>query len=141
MAGSITTTVTKVAGSGGVVRTSIAWTSDALGAVSGNTVTMGPGTIVVVEFVPGTGGTQPSDLYDLTFTDDDGVNMFDDGAGASIGADLLNTTATHKVPFIGGGTVTYVRQWLHGGPYTPVIAAAGAAKTGTIIIYTAPGVV
>lgn len=140
MAGSIVATVTKVAGSGGVVKTSIAWTSDASGNVSGNTVSMAPGSIIAVEFVPGSGGTQPSDLYDVTFTDAESVNMFDDGAGTSIGANLSNATSSHKVPFIGGGSVTYVRQWLHGGDYTPVVANAGNAKTGTIVIYTTPAV-
>ena len=141
MAGSITTTITEVAGSGGVTKTSIAWVCDASGDVSGNTVTMGPGTIIAVEFIPDSGGTQPTDLYDVTFTDAEGVNMFDDGAGTSVGANLSNATASHKVPFVGGGTVTYVRQWLHGGAYTPVVAAAGNAKGGTIVIYQAPGVI
>lgn len=141
MAGSIVVTTSKVAGSGGVTKTSIAWTSDAAGAVSGNTVTMGPGTVIAVEFVPDSGGTQPTDLYDVTFTDAEGVNVFDDGAGTSIGANLSNVNASYRVPFFGGGTVTYARQWLHGGAYTPVVAAAGASKGGTIVIYTVPGMV
>jgi adenosylcobinamide amidohydrolase len=36
--------------------------------------------------------------------------------------------------------VTYVRTWLHGGLYRPVVAAAGNAKQGTINIFVAPGV-
>jgi hypothetical protein len=139
VAGSVTLTSSEVAGSGGVRKYSLAWVSDAAGAVSGNAVTLGPGTIVVVEFVPDSGGTQPTDLYDVTaFNDPEGTNMFNDGAGASIGADLSNTAASHKVPFIGGGSVTYVRQWLHGGAYTLVVAAAGNAKGGTVHIYVMP---
>lgn len=141
MAGSVVTTTSEVSGSGGVRVYSLAWTSDAAGAVSGNTSTLCPGTIISVEFTPGTGGTQPSDLYDVTFTDAENVNMFDDGSGTSIGANLSNSTSTHKVPFIGGGTVTYVRHWLHGGDYTLVVANAGNAKTGTVVIYVASGVV
>lgn len=140
MAGSITVTSSEVAGGAGVRKYSIAWTSDAAGAVSGNTVEISAGTIIAVEFVPGTGGVQPTDLYDVTFTDAEGVNMFDDGAGTSVGANLSNATASHKVPFVGGGSVTYVRQWLHGGDYTPVVAAAGNAKQGQIDLYVAPGV-
>jgi len=140
MAGSITVTTSEVAGGAGVREYSIAWTSDASGAVSGNTVAVAAGTIIAVEFVPGAGGVQPSDLYDVTFTDAEGVNMFDDGAGTSVGANLSNSAASHKVPFVGGGSVTYVRQWLHGGTYTPVVAAAGNAKQGTINVYVAPGV-
>lgn len=140
MAGSITVTSSGVTGGAGVRKYSVAWTSDASGAVSGNTVAISAGTIVAVEFVPGAGGVQPTDLYDVTFTDADGINVFDDGAGASVGANLSNATASHKVPFVGGGTVTYVRRWLHGGNYTPVVAAAGNAKQGTINVYVAPGV-
>jgi hypothetical protein len=141
MAGSITVTTSEVSGSGKIKKYSIAWVSDAAGAVSGNSFSMAPGSIIAVEFVPDSGGTQPTDLYDVTaLNDDHTTNVFDDGAGASIGANLSNTTASHKVPFIGGGTVTYVRQWLHGGDYTPVIANAGNAKGGTINIYTTPAI-
>lgn len=140
MAGSVTATVTQVAYSGGVTKYSLAWVSDAAGAVSGNAVTFKPGTIIAVEFVPDSGGTQPSDLYDVTFLDPESVNVFDDGAGTSIGANLSNTTATHKVPFIGGGTVTYVRHWLQGGSYTLTVANGGNAKGGTVVVYVAPGV-
>lgn len=140
MAGSIAVTTSEVAGGAGVREYSIAWTSDASGAVSGNTLTISAGTIIAVEFVPGAGGVQPTDLYDVTFTDAEGVNMFDDGAGTSVGANLSNATASHKVPFVGGGSVTYVRMWLHGGAYTPVVANAGNAKQGTINVYVAPGV-
>ena len=131
--GTTTIATTKVDGSGGILKHALTWTSDASGNVSGNSL-----SIVMVEFIPNSGGTQPTDLYDLTFTDAEGVNMFDDGSGTSIGANLSNTTSTHKVPFIGGGSVTYVRQWLHGGTYSLVIAAAGNAKGGTVNIYQSP---
>lgn len=141
MAGSVTMTSNEVAGSGGVTKYSLAWVSDAAGAVSGNAVALKPGTIIAVEFVPDSGGTQPTDLYDVTsLADAEGVNMFDDGAGASIGANLSNTTASHKVPFIGGGSVTYVRHWLQGGSYTLNVSNAGNAKGGTVVIFVAPGV-
>lgn len=140
MAGSVTLTSSEVAGGAGVRKYSLAWVSDAAGAVSGTAVTLPPGTIIAVEFIPDSGGTQPSDLYDVTFTDAEGVNMFDDGAGTSIGANLSNATSSHKIPFVGGGSVTYVRQWLHGGSYTLVVAAAGNAKGGTVDIYVHPGV-
>lgn len=141
MAGSIATSASVVAGSGGVVKYSIAWTSDAAGAVSGNTIDMAPGTVAAVEFVP-SAVAAPTDLYDVTFLDAEGVNMFDDGAGASIGANLSATVASHRVPFIFGASgTTYVRAWLHGGAYTPTIANAGNAKQGTINVYVAPGVV
>jgi hypothetical protein len=124
-----------------VVKYSLAWVSDAAGAVSGNAVTIPDGTIIGVEFTPDSGATQPTNLYDVTCTDDEGVNVFDDGAGASIGANLSNAAASYRVPFFGGGgAVTYVRQWLHGGSYTLVVAAAGNAKGGTVNIYLYEGV-
>lgn len=119
-----------------VFKTSIVWTSDAAGAVSGNTLLMPSGSVVSVEFVPGAGGVQPTDLYDVTFLDAESVNMFDDGSGTtSIGANLSNVNTTHKVPLIGGAANTYVRMWLHGGTYTPVVANGGNAKSGTINIF------
>ncbi len=118
-----------------VVKTSIAWTSDAAGAVSGNATVLPSGTVVGVTFIPGAGGVQPTDLYDVTFTDAAGINAFNDGAGVSIGANLSNTLATEKIPFIGGAASTFVRAWLEGGSYTLVVAAAGNAKQGTVVIF------
>lgn len=132
--GTVTVTESNIDGTG-VTRFRIAWVSAASGAVTGNAVTLPAGTIVAVEFTPDSGGTQPTDLYDVTLTDAQGVNVLDDGAGTSIGANLSNATSSHKVPFVGGGSVTYVRHWLHGGSYTPDIRNAGNAKGGTIDIY------
>ena len=147
MAGSIVTTQTIVQhglssligsiqqGLRTVVKTSIAWTSDASGDVNANTVEMPGGSIASVQFTPSGGGTAPTTLYDVTFTNANSVNLFDDGTGTSIGANLSATLSTLKVPFIAGGSSTFVRAWLAGGTYTPVVAAAGNAKQGTIIIY------
>lgn len=141
MAGSVTLTSSKVAGAAGVCKYSLAWVSDASGNVSGNSTTLPVGTIVGVGFAPDAGGTQPTDLYDVTMTcDTHGSNILDDGGGTSVGANLSNAAGAHKVPFIGGGSVTYVRQWLHGGGYTLVVANAGNAKGGTVDLYIAPGV-
>lgn len=154
MAGTAVTTYSVVGGSapdvmGGsltrgtrsVIKVSILWTSDASGNVSANTTSMPSGSILAVEFIPGAGGVQPTDLYDLTFTDALSVNVFDDGAGASIGANLSNATSTRKTPFVGGGAVTYLRRWLPGGDHTVVVANAGNAKQGTVNIYVCLDVV
>lgn len=148
--GSIAVTTSKLSGSGGVQKTSIVWTSDAsAGSVTGNTLAMRPGSIVLVEFIPGTGGVQPTDAYDVDFLDDNGTSMFDDGSGTSIGANLSQTNSTHKIPFITGyvslaatsTSTTYVRTWLHGGSaYQPTVANAGNSKQGTINIYQVPNV-
>lgn len=138
-AGTVTHTATKL--HGGVVQHSLVWVSAASGIVSGAAVNVSPGTIVEVEFIPDSGGTQPSDLYDVSLLNEHGVNVFDDGAGASVGANLSNATASTKLPFIGGGAVTYVRRWLHGGALELVVTNAGSAKGGTVNVYKLPGVV
>ena len=141
MAGSATTTVTNVAGGGGVKKTAIAWVSDASGNVSGNSIAMSPGSVVMVEFIPAAGGSAPTDLYDLDFLDTNGTSMFDDGAGASIGANLSATLATHRAPFINGAPTTYVRAWLRGGTgYQLTVVNAGNAKGGNVNIFQVPGV-
>lgn len=133
MAGSVTKTSTRYAG--GVTRHRLAWTSDASGNVSANSVTLPPGMLVQVAFIPGAGGVQPTDLYDVTMTCDDhsSVNVLDGGSGTSVGADLSQTNSTHKTPMAASG----VRQWLHGGGYTLVVANAGNAKSGTVDLYLA----
>lgn len=148
MAGSIVVTQAKVdvglsavlgsfsrSGVRAILKTSIVWTCDASGVVSANTLTLPSGTIMLVEFIPGAGGVAPTDLYDVTFTSANGINQFDNGAGASIGADLSATVASRKVPFVAGAATALVRAWLEGGLYTPVVAAAGNAKQGTINIF------
>lgn len=124
-----------------VVKTSLAWTCDGSGNVSANSVTLPSGSILQVCFAPGAGGVQPSDLYDVSMTCDahPAANIFDDGSGsASIGANLSNANTSHKVPFQAGGSVSYFRQWLHGGGYTLAITNAGSAKQGIIDIYVSP---
>lgn len=138
MAGSITVTTSDLGS--GVTKYSVAWTSDAAGVVSGNSFPMKMGTLVAVEFTPGSGGAQPTDLYDMDLLDGEGTTMFDDGAGTSIGANLSNVTATHKVPLTGLTGVTIYRRWHHGGNAQLTAANAGNAKSGTVDIYVANGV-
>lgn len=144
--GSVTMTSAAISGSGGVSKISLAWTCDASGNVSGNALTLGCGSIVVVEFIPGTGGTQPTDLYDVDFLDANGASMFDDGTGVSIGANLSNSIGVHRVPMMVGTNATpvFVRTWLQGAaggnPYQLTVANAGNAKTGTVNIFQVSGV-
>ncbi len=141
--GSIAVTSSPISGSGGVVKTVIVWTSDAsAGSVTGNTLSLRAGTVVAVEFIPGAGGVQPTDLYDVDFLDANSASVFNDGTGTSIGANLSQSTATRKVPFLvsGGASTGYVRVWLSGGTYQPSVTNAGNSKQGTINIYQLPGV-
>ncbi|MGE3856992.1 MAG: hypothetical protein AB7G21_08565 [Dehalococcoidia bacterium] len=123
MAGSVTVTTTELPG--GITKYSIAWLSDAIGAVSGNAVALKAGTQLQAGFTPDAAGTQPTDAYDATMTDTNGVDIL-----GGTGANLSNATATVAVPAVS----TYFRRYLEAGNYTPVIANAGNAKGGTIVL-------
>lgn len=136
MAGSVSVDRTVVSGQEYVVKHTLVWTSDAAGAVSGNSIHLPAGTLLKMLFKPGAGGVQPLDLYDITLVCiADGVDMLNgDGANKS------NVNATYTVIFsynVAG--TSFVRQWLHGGLYELVVANAGNAKQGTLEIYIAAG--
>jgi hypothetical protein len=126
MAGSIVFTGTKEL-AGGVRKYSIAWTSDASGNVSGagNAFAVGQGEIISVRFRPGTGGVEPTNNYTVQLQDADGVDVL---GGAGGGTNLSNTAATLAVPAVS----TYFKRYVESGNLTPVVAAAGNAKTGTV---------
>lgn len=64
MAGSLTVTATDVAHD--ITKYSLAWTSDSSGDVSGTSATFKAGSVVAVTVSPGSGGSQPSNAYDVT---------------------------------------------------------------------------
>jgi hypothetical protein len=133
MAGSITLTV--AAAAYGITKYSVAWTSDASGNVNGNAIQVLPGRIQQVRYVPGTGGTQPSDLYDLTLPDADGFDVL-----TGTGANLSQTNVKVSVPLIGDGSSAPMRLFLEAGAtLTPIIANAGNAKTGRFDVLIGPG--
>lgn len=120
-----TVTVTTADIGGGITRYTVAWTSTAGGAVSANTFAVKKGHLIHVKFVPGSGGTQPTDLYDVTLVDADSLDVLNGGA-----ANLSN--ATPKIlqadPLLLLNTATL----------DVVVANAGASKTGTVTIYVGP---
>lgn len=124
-----------------VTKYSVTWVSDASGNVSGGAFGVKMGTIVAVEFVPGVGLTQPDNLYDCDCLDGEGVSVFDNGAGATIGANLSNEAASHAVPLVGLTGVTIYRRWHHGGNLQLTVANAGDTNSGVVNIFVAPGVV
>lgn len=123
VAGSITATVTDAGA--GLTKYSIAWLSSSGGAVTENTFSVKAGELVQVEFVPDSGGTQPTDAYDMTLLNAVGTDLLSGG-----GANLSNATRTQVVPVIS----TYFRRTLEAGLLTPTISNAGSAKGGTIIL-------
>lgn len=124
-AGSVTVTATNVGA--GVTRYDVAWTSSAAGAVSGNTIAIRKGHVKMAEFRPGTGGTQPTDLYDAVLNDAAGVDWLD-----GQGANLSNAT--------GAPLILFAPEPYYDGVAAMdlVISNAGNAKTGTFVLWVGP---
>lgn len=116
----------------GYVQYTLAWVSSAGGAVQEIPVTFGPGFINQVRFVPDAGGTQPTDLYDLTL-----VDAIAGGADylAGLGANLSNANRTFTIPQVGASAVQRV---FVNGDYYLTVTNAGNAKGGTVIIVVGP---
>ncbi len=133
VAGSITVTTADLGG--GYTKVTIAWVSSAGGAVTENAVSLPRGHIHQVKFIPDGGGTQPTDLYDLTFVDaiSGGVDFF-----TGIGANLSNANRKIGVPQVGDGTTALQRVFVEAGSYYPTIANAGNAKGGTVVLVMGP---
>lgn len=126
MAGTASVTVTKSVG-GGVTKYSIAWTSDASGNVTGNAFAVRKGELVQAKFVPGAGGTAPTDLYDIVIVDTDAVDVLF-GAGAN----LSGTLASIKSPVVANN-----QRYVHDGSQNldVQVSNAGNAKTGTVVLW------
>lgn len=137
MAGSITVTTTDLAptGQSGVIKYSIAWTSDAGGAVNAaNTFAIRFGRILQVKFVPGTGGAQPTNNYTAQLQDADGADLF---AGVGSGTNLINTGPQIVCPITSPGNAQRVLVEANAA-VALVIAGAGNAKTGRVDIFVGP---
>jgi len=131
MAGSIVITHTQE-GQYGIERVSLAWTSTAGGAVSDILTGILHGILTNVEFIPGSGGTQPSAAYDITLLD---ANLVDVLAGR--GANLSNTTGKRITPASErhDGTTAGLGDVVVSEPLQLVVANAGDSKTGTVVLY------
>lgn len=123
MAGSITVTTSE---DRQLSRYSCAWTSDGSGDVNGIDVLVRAGQIVQVVCSPG--GTTPSDLYDVTLTLEDGGTDLLGGGGAN---------CSNSTPQVVGVGLADLPVWVPTGNLRPVVANAGASKTGVIDIYIA----
>lgn len=115
-----------------VNRIALAWTCTSGGAVSGNASATISGTILKVQFIPGSGGDQPTNAYDVTLTDTAGIDVL-----AGQGADLSNSTPTSVIPGVPlkDGTTTSVGPCVVNDPLTLVVANAGSVKSGTVVLY------
>jgi hypothetical protein len=108
-----------------VTEYSIAWTSDAAGAVTENPVAVKSGKIIGVKFIP-SAVTAPSAAYDVTVIDGESVDMV-----TGLGANLSATASTRSVPLVNSTE----KLFFEGGNLTPTVANAGNAKLGTIILW------
>lgn len=120
--GTVTTTTTLLMDAK-VVKYSLAWVSDAGGAVSGNAQTLRMGSLIQIKFIPDGGGTAPTALYDVTLVDPSGLDYL-----GGTGANLSATAATQvrvAAPLFYDALVTL----------DLVVANAGISKGGTVQLW------
>jgi len=102
----------------GIQRVEVAWTSTAGGAASAAQFLFGK--LCRVTTIPN-GVAAPTDNYDVTLVDEDGVDV----AGGNLAdRDTANTE-----------NVVFANKEVIGGLLTPTVANAGNAKQGTIVIW------
>ncbi len=127
MAGTLT--VSRASLRYGVTKYTLAWTSSAGGTVSGNAFAVVAGELLQAKFVPGTSGSQPTNLYDVTLVDTDSVDVLN-----GIGANLSNAANTIDVPTFGAAST---HRYFHDASQSLdlVVANAGNAKSGTVYLW------
>lgn len=106
------------------------WTSDASGDVSGTATAFREGEILRVDFIPDSGGTQPTDQYDVTLTDPDSIDVL-----AGVGANQGNAASESLFPALTNGTAGNSGPVFFVGALSLVVANAGNAKGGKVIVY------
>lgn len=108
----------------------LAWTSDAAtGDVSGIPSEAIDGELLSVVFIPGAGGVQPLNLYDIVINDADGFDIL-----AGKGANLSNAASSRIVPLVGDGVTTNQRAPV-GGTVELQVTNAGNSKQGSVTLY------
>lgn len=118
---------------GPAVRTySLAWGSAADGTVDLDTSVPIVGEILRVVFKPDSGGTQPTDLYDVVLKDAQGIDVL-----GGQGANLSNSSASHVCPGVPlkDGTTTSTRPVAVAGTLNLEVSNAGNGKGGTVVLY------
>lgn len=120
--GTVTITTTTVSDIR-TVRYSLAWVSDAAGAVSANAFTPRVGQLTQIKFIPDGGGTAPTTLYDVVLNDVNGVDYLG-GAGANLSA-TVSTQVRVVSPLLYDGVSTL----------DLVVSNAGISKGGTVQLW------
>lgn len=116
-------TITRKALGGSLAQITLAWQSSAGGAVSGSPFTLQRRSIRQVKFVPASGGTQPSDQYDITLVDTSGVDVLF-GAGANLSNATPAMSRLSPAPLVDADDVVDL-----------VVGNAGSAKAGTVVLW------
>lgn len=128
--GTVTVVRTRIFGEFVINQYALSWTSSAGGAVSANPFSVVPGDILRVQCVPGSGGTQPTDLYDMKLTDIYGFDIVD-----GQGSDLRNVVPDAGDP----GNMQFTTPYYFPGSTSHtldlVIANAGNAKNGVCTLW------
>lgn len=121
MSGSSMTFTEKIFGS--IKKIKCAWVADnATGAVSGTTTNVYEGKLIGAITVPGTGGTQPDDNYNIAVNDSDSVDV---ALGALANRDETNTEYVAEASMAGVAESTL----------TIAVTSAGNSNTGTLYLY------
>jgi hypothetical protein len=119
---------------GGIARVIAAWTSDGSGDASGTTAVRVCGRLVKATTDPGSAA--PTDNYDITITDDEGVNVLTACQSSLLNRDTANSEEVYFLVLDAAGTA--LAQSVHPvvcSALTFTVANAGASKTGQIILY------
>ena len=120
MAGTVTTTEVI---HGSVKKITFTWLSSAGGAADGACAAALNGRVLYVAQIPDSGGTQPTNAYDVTLVDSDGIDVL-----KGLGADLSNAANTYKADADGLGAVVESVLTLH-------VTNAGNAKGGKTVVF------
>jgi hypothetical protein len=109
-------------GTNGVVKYTITWTCDGSGNVSANALRIKSGRVIQSKFIPGTGGSVPTALYDVTLVDANSL-------------DLLQTAGTDLSATVSKIAVFAPPALQDTGTLQLVVAHAGISKGGTVIVW------
>ena len=112
-----------------IKKVTLDWLSAADGSCTGNTRTLS-GQILRVVFVPDSGDTQPSNLYDVLLNDADSLDVL-----AGLGANLSNAASSQVVPVVTNGTAGNMAPMAVDGILSLAVANGGNAKGGQVILY------
>jgi len=104
-----------------LAKISFAFVSAADGTASGTTPERYTGEVWRVVFAPGTGGSQPTNNFDVVVNDEDGYDIL-----AGQGTNISNTAPSTVVSSLGA----VVNDTL-----TLSVTNAGNTKSGTVIVY------